>query len=498
MISRDLAAAREKFDVVIVGGGFYGATLLLEAARRGLRSILLEKADFGAGTSFNSLKIVHGGLRYLQHLDVMRFNQSVRERRWFLQAFPELVTPLPCLMPLKRRATSRKLILRVGLTLNDLLSWQRNSGVTPDRAIPPGKILSREETERIFPRVNRDGLVGAALWYDAYAPDSNCLLLEILRRACNLGATALNYVEAVSLRQHANRIEAVSALDHESGQAYEFAAGTVINAAGPQARLLAAKLDHDIPELFRPSIGWNVLVDRPALSGCALALTATRPRKHTYFLVPWKDKLLIGTGHAPWVGPARQPRLAMSLLTQFLDNINTLVPGLELEYKDILRILLGFLPATKEGGMDNPSRPLIVDHGRHGGPIGLYSVSGAKFTTARLTAEKTLDRVAPRLPMTENSEHRSSASALIGRFDYDWMPSADDNDWLIPLAELVANESVVHLEDLVFRRTSIGDNPVRARVLAPRVCQLFGWDRERRFREIDAVEKSLNIERLLA
>lgn len=498
MIARNpSAAAQETFDAVIIGGGFYGATLFLEASRRGLRTLLLERADFGAATSFNSLRIIHGGLRYLQSLDLRRFRESVNERRWFLKNFPQLVMPLPCLMPLDGGDVRKRFMLRAGLTLNDILSWRRNVSMASEQIIPPGKILNREETERLFPDVSRSQQIGSALWYDAHVPNSQRLLIEIIRWACRLGGTALNYVEASELRKSANRVDAVTAIDREDGRTYEFATPIVVNATGPASRLLARQFDRDIPGLFKPSIGWNVLFNRPALSTHAVAVTSHRRHKHTYFLVPWKGMLLVGTGHGPWIGPPQQPRLPRTLLTEFVEDINSIVPNLELRLKDALRVLIGFLPSTHEGGATNPTRETIVDHGSHGGPLGFYSVSGVKFTTSRMVAEKTLNRIFPRRQTSHRSDSPSNGSMTIGCVDYDWMPAPDDASWTSFLIRPVQEESVLHLSDLVFRRTSLGDNPTRARTLAPRLCEMFSWDKQRRMKEIDAIEESLDIEKLL-
>ena len=274
MIARDPeGASRDRYDLIIIGGGIHGAMLLLEAGQRGLRSLLVERGDFGGETSFQSLRIVHGGLRYLQALDLPRFFESVRERRWFLRTFPELVTPLPCLMPLYGEGLHRRGVLGAALCANDLLSLHRNRGVGLDRRLPAGRLISAAEVRSRFPDVDGSGLQGAALWYDAHMPDSQRLLMETLRWACALGGRALNYVEAQELCAAGRGVSGISAIDTETGLDHRYHASVVVNATGPWGRGLAARFDRDAPELFRPSLAWNVWFARPAPSDCALALT---------------------------------------------------------------------------------------------------------------------------------------------------------------------------------------------------------------------------------
>ena len=142
MINRDPdAATRSRYDLVVVGGGVHGIALTLEAARRGLRALLVERHDFGSQTSWNSLRIIHGGLRSLQRLDIRQFREMVEERRWWFRHFPELVEPLPCLMPLYGRGVERPTVIRLALKTSDLLSVQRNRDVRPDRALSNGSVV---------------------------------------------------------------------------------------------------------------------------------------------------------------------------------------------------------------------------------------------------------------------------------------------------------------------------------------------------------------------
>ncbi|HEY9422185.1 MAG TPA: FAD-dependent oxidoreductase, partial [Thermoanaerobaculia bacterium] len=335
LIERDLERAEAgAFDLVIIGGGIQGATLALEAAQRSLATLLIERGDLGGETTANSLRIVHGGLRYLQSMDLPRFRESVAERRWFLRSFPDLVKPLPCLMPLydppRGGRLRRPAILRLALRMNDLLAREG--------AFPPGRMLSAPEVADLFPGVDRRGLRGGALWHDAVAPDPHRLLAEILRRACRCGAGVLDRTEATDLLQEDGKVAGVRAVDRKTGRPLEIRARAVVNCAGPWSREVARRFDRDVPPLFRPVLAFNLLLDRPPPSRAALAVAAPGPGAQTWFLVPMEDRLLAGTAYVPAAGengPGEEE------IAGFLAALNAAVPGFALTRGEVLRTLWG-------------------------------------------------------------------------------------------------------------------------------------------------------------
>ena len=155
-----------KFDVLVVGGGIYGVCTAWDAALRGLSVALVEKGDFGSATSSNSLKIIHGGLRYLQHADLKRVRESTAERRTLMRIAPHLVHPMPCLMPTYGHALKGKEAMAVALFLNDLVCFDRNGLSDPQKHIPRGRVISKKECMSLIPGVNERELSGGALWYD--------------------------------------------------------------------------------------------------------------------------------------------------------------------------------------------------------------------------------------------------------------------------------------------------------------------------------------------
>lgn len=478
-------ATASNYDLIIIGGGIYGAMLSLEAGLRNLRSLVLERDDFGGATSYNSLRIVHGGFRYLQSLDLRRFYESVGERRWFLRTFPDLVKPLPCLMPLYDQGLKQPPILAGALAVNDLLSYDRNRGVRSDRHMSSGEIISPGEVINRFPQVDRGGLKGGAVWFDASLPDSQLLIMRVLRWANQLGAITLNYTEAKEILTQGDRVAGVKARDTIANSSYEYYAPVVVNAAGPWSQQLAEQCDRSsgstniTAPIFKPSLAWNVLFDRPALSDHALAITPKKPNAQTYFLHPWKGRLFAGTIHNPWREAVDiRPQPSELEIEKFINNLNLAIPDLNLQPSEVVRILAGILPVKQEGGIKLAAREVIWDHDHYGGLKGLYSIVGVKFTTSRLVAEKTLKVIFPKRKKVKNYGNiPPQAKITRGQFDYDWLPERD-SAWLQPLKKIIAEEAVVHLDDLVLRRTSLGDNPQRALTCGQEICILLGKNKK--------------------
>lgn len=475
-------AASASYDLLVVGGGFYGAMLTLEAARRGLSVLLVERDDFGGATSWNSLRIVHGGLRYLQSLDLSRYRESVAERRWFLQHFPDLVEPLPCLMPLydppRGGRLRRPAAFHLALAVDEALSRNR----------PAGRVVDAAEAVRLFPAVDQAGLAGGALWYDAVMPDSHRVLVETLRWAHRCGARMLNYTEAVGLRMESGRVAGLHAVDRETGESLELRGRTVVSCAGPWSRELAGRFDRDLPELFRPLLAFNVLLDREPPASVAVAVTPRGKRAQTWFLLPWKGRVLAGTSYAAAPGgsaPGAPPDAED--VEELLAALNAAVPGWNVRSSEVLRVCHGWLPAEADGSAVPAGRPVLHDHGSTGGPQGLFSVSGVKLTTARAVAETTLARLFDRLP----------APGWIGRPDPDPPLALDDFLNLaardreaarVHVRGIVERQSVVHLEDLLLRRADWGLHPEGT--IAARLCTSLGWSSARAGTELRAAGRA--------
>jgi len=472
MIVRDLeAATRREFDLVVVGGGIYGVSLLQEAARRGLSVCLCEAGDFGGGTSWNSLRIVHGGLRYLQSMHLRRFFQSVAARRRMAQQFPALVRPLDCLMPLYGQGMRRVSLMRMALLANDLLSARRNAGVVESVRLAGGQVLDAVATQRAFPGVRADGLEGAACWTDYCMVSSERIVIELLHDACRNGAIALNYTPVVEIVSEGNVARGVRVRDVVADEIHTIAARSVVNCAGPHLRNLARGRGGDAERLFLPSLAFNVLLDLDLPTSRALAVTAPQHGAPTLFVLPQQGALLAGTMHLPRPAEATDAVATEAELAQFLGQLNAAVPRLHARPENIRRVFAGLLPAVAACSSTLLKREMLMDHGKAGGVERLFSVSGVKFTTAHEVACQALAMMGfagagtaedVQLHVSPWTELLTNAAQFL-RADPGVAESA--------AKRVIEEESVQCQDDLIFRRTSWGATETDLERVRARVAQ---------------------------
>jgi glycerol-3-phosphate dehydrogenase len=486
--------ARNVYDVIVVGGGIYGAMLHLEAARCGLRSVLVEREDFGGATSENSLRIVHGGLRYLKNLSVARSVESTRERQWYLSALSRLVTPLPCLLPSYGRGGKRASVLRLGLGANDLVSAAVMYFDCAVRDVPRGHYVDAAQAIEIAPAIPRDDLAGGAVWHDLTLRCPGRVIVEVLRWAADFGGVALNYVEARDLLTSNGRVHGVAVGAAGGRTTSELTAPVVINAAGPWAGELVGRWHVPDVRLAPLVVAWNVLLDRPALSAHALALqdplAADRALK---FATSLGGRLLVGTGYAPLGGRScgAAAAVAEAGLETFLAELNRCVPQLEVTHREVLRVFSGVLPADASGSSVPRSRTVIRTHSLRG----LITVSGSKFTTARSAARQAIAAVrrsgVVKWPMSAQAYPPCHVSAADGLFGTEWT-IRDLEARRSVLEHIIQHEAVEHLDDLVLRRTTLGDQPARALQMAHALCAFDARWRQNADREVARLATRLN------
>ncbi|MDX1541121.1 MAG: FAD-dependent oxidoreductase, partial [Geminicoccaceae bacterium] len=278
------AAAGELFDLIVVGGGIHGIMLALEATRRRLRPLLLERADFGGGATAGALRLLPEEPASLGAL--LRARGAADERLWWWQHFPAQVEPLPVVMPLHegQQGPDRRPLHRLERHLRRF----RKDGAPAALAGP--RALSRDELIEICPHLTSPDLTGGLTWTGLGIPSATRLCLEALRWGCMTGATALNYVEVTDLAVLDGAVSGVDANDRVGGARYRFQAPIVIVASGGQATDFIGRSTVDEP----PVGAWSALLERKPAPGVALAWQGVGTGGTTAYLVPSADGALYG------------------------------------------------------------------------------------------------------------------------------------------------------------------------------------------------------------
>lgn len=512
------ALGRDAFDLLVVGGGIVGCGIARDAALRGLRVALCDKGDFASGTSSRSSRLVHGGVRYLEHGHIHLVFESSRERRRLLRIAPHLVRPLSFTWPVYDGARVARWKLLAGLTLYDALALFRNVG--NHRRLSVDGVLARE------PALAADGLLGGAIYWDAATDDSRLTLATALGAAA-AGATVLNHAAVTGLTSANGRATGATVREAFTGREVAVRARCVVSAVGPWTDTMHALEGGDASRAVLGSAGVHVAVPR-ARVGNRDAVTVVAPQDgRVMFVLPAGTHAIIGTTETPARRGPDDIRATREEVRYLLDACNANFPAAGLGDDDVIAAWSGIRPLAAtlvEGSAGSASREHTVSEG----PLGVLTVTGGKLTTYRAMAEDVVDRAcealgeagrdgrAHREVLLPGGAMRSLAATedeaaavagdadvarrLAGAYGSDWRDVwglvRDDSpslaariDDALPyvLAEAVhatAREMAVTLGDILLRRTHLAfetrDHGERAaarvaQVLAPRL----GWDAAR-------------------
>lgn len=554
-MERSLSKLVEKeFDLVIVGGGIHGACTAWEAASRGLSTALLEKKDFAWATSANSLKIIHGGFRYLQHADIKRMRESSLERKALMQIAPHLVHPLPVLLPTYGHGMKGREILGLGLAVNHFITWDRNRSIDPNKRIPAGKVLSKSEVLAHLPGLEPKGLTGGVVFYDAQVYNSERLVLAFLHSAWKAGANLANYVEVTGLLHENGEVKGVQVKDGSGGGTFEVRSRLVINTTGPWVEQfrrsgsrtkvqagLAKAVNLVTRSIFNGHavglMGQNNLRDRDALVDKGSSFL---------FVAPWRGKSILGTNYSPYNGDPETLHPTRQDVLKLLAEFNRAYPAAQLTEGEVTFVHTGLLPASS---LDNESEVVdlqkhhrLIEHDQEG-LHGMISVVGVKYTTARQVAKEVIELAARKLGGERKGDgsgstglhgggienfqafltsligqrpcrlgeksirnlvynYGSGYSAVLDELDPAWQSRGLPEEQALLEAQVrhaIKNELALKLTDVVLRRTELGTaerpqmNLLRAasRVMAASL----GWDQEREQRELEEVNEIYNFTR---
>src|SRR5262245_53834257 len=334
----------QTFDLLVVGGGIHGLTIACDAAQRGVSVALIEREDFGSGASFNHLRTIHGGLRYLQSFDFRRARESVRERRTLARIAPHAIAPLPFALPLYRSLMRGKTAMRVGFVLDRLVATGRNRRVPSSHRLPGGRVYSRGSAIQEFPGLKRQGLRGAAVWHDYVMLEPDRLTFSWAQAAHAHGAVLANHVEAVALVKEGSRVAGVRARDTVDGREIQIGARITVNATGGAVdRLLQTiGLASRVPLLKAMNLVTRRDAGDEALGGRSLT-------GRNLFMVPWRERAIFGTWESDRPCEPDDTTVTERDVSTFIGELNYAFPALDLTLADITLVHRGVVPAVARG-----------------------------------------------------------------------------------------------------------------------------------------------------
>ncbi|MCE9567699.1 MAG: glycerol-3-phosphate dehydrogenase/oxidase [Planctomycetes bacterium] len=383
-MNRDLMLRRaverqQPWDLVVVGGGATGAGVAVDAAARGYEVLLLERGDFGCGTSSRSTKLVHGGVRYLRQGHISLVLEALRERGRLRRNAPHVVHDLEFVLPCYRRRDV--LMYGIGLKAYDLLAGRNRFG----RSV---MVLPAEVVRRL-PTIRTKGLRGGVVYHDGQFDDSR-LLIHLLMTAADRGACLLNYATVTGLVRSNNAVTGVHVRDAESGTEFVAAARVVVNAAGPFCDEIRQMANPSAQPMLAASQGSHVVLDRSFLPTHAALLIPETPDGRVLFAIPWHGQTLIGTTDVALSSAPVEPHATETEIAFILETAGRYLAR-QPRREDVLSTFAGIRPLVKSGGN---TAAMSRDHALRVEMPGLLTITGGKWTTYRSMAEGCVNEAA--------------------------------------------------------------------------------------------------------
>lgn len=427
--------------ILIIGGGINGAGMARDAAMRGFDVTLFDKGDFCSGTSWTSSKLIHGGLRYLEHFEFGLVRESLREREILLRISPHNVHSLDLAIPVYKHSPHALMTLRAGLTAYDVLSY--------DKSLPNHVVLNVNDIAQKFPAMNRENLLGGLSYSDCQCPFPERLVLNNLQSAVRHGAKIFNYHRVTEICKEHDRVTGLRVKNLLTNEEFIFNADMVINAAGPWVdEVLQLKSPDE--RLIGGTKGSHIVVKKFDSSMSSAIYVNAKSDGRPFFILPWQDEyLLIGTTDIRFDGDLETLRPDVKEIDYLLAEFNELFPSVKLNRSSILFSFSGVrpLPYTRE---DAPSaitrKHFIIDHAERDDLRGLVSLVGGKLTTYRQASEEMIDFVAERLG--ESSPCQTAEEPLPGG-DLEDIESYRRAEFIrIPAQLKISERSFFHLINL--------------------------------------------------
>jgi len=377
-ILRQLGRQTEPWDVLVIGGGASGLGAAVEAVSRGYRTLLVERFDFSKGTSSRSTKLVHGGVRYLQQLNLTLVVDALRERGHMLRNAPHLVHDLSFVVPAYNYLSLP--YYGFGLKVYEMLSGRLSLGRS--------ELLSGETTLEKLPGLVAEGLRGGILYHDGQFDDAR-YAIALLRTFQDLGGTAINYVEAFGLLRRGGKVIGIQARDREDGAVFDVQAKAVVNACGVETEDILA-MDGAVPgSLLAVSQGTHFVLPHSFLPGSTALMIPKTADGRVLFAIPWHGATIVGTTDEPVDSAPAEPRALLTEKKFLLEHIARYF-GRTPAASEILSVWSGLRPLVRKGG-DKTSQ-LSRDHTILVSQSGLVTVTGGKWTTYRRMGQDAIDR----------------------------------------------------------------------------------------------------------
>lgn len=366
------------YDVIIIGGGATGLGCAVDAATRGYKVLLLEKHDFAKGTSSRATKLVHGGVRYLAQGNIRLVREALFERGRMLRNAPHVCKILPFVMP--SYSYFDKWFYGIGLWIYEFLSSKLSLGET--------KFLSKSKTLNYLPDINKKGLVGGILYFDGQFDDSR-LAINLAQTAIENGATVLNYCGVSQFIKENNQIVGVVAKDTLTDEEYHIRGKAIINATGVFADDVLQMAEGNTAKTIAPSQGIHLVIDKHFFNGNTALMMPKTDDGRVFFLIPWHNKLVLGTTDTPVKNVALEPEALQEEIDFVLHHFNKYSTS-KIARADVKSVFVGLRPLAK---VENESSTAVMprDHKIKILPSGLIHVTGGKWTTYRSMAQHAID-----------------------------------------------------------------------------------------------------------
>jgi glycerol-3-phosphate dehydrogenase len=382
-----------RFDLLVIGGGITGAGVARDAAMRGLRTALVERDDFASGTSSRSSRLIHGGLRYLEHGWLHLVFESSRERRTLMRIAPHLVRPLAFTWPVYDEARVPLWKLGAGLMVYDALGLFRNLGGNHRR-------LVADEVLELEPAIRREGLRGGARYFDASTNDVR-LTLATVRAAAEAGATVMNHADVRSLRRAGAHIGGAHVVDRITDKGVDVTARAVVNATGPWSDSIRRMADARAATALRGTKGVHIAVPRERVGNRDALTILSAVDGRVMFVLPAGSFTIVGTTDTDYAGPVDDVRATRADVDYLLRSANEYFPAAQLQSTDVVAAWAGIRPLVADGDADPGSTSR--EHSITWTAPGLLTVTGGKLTTYRSMAASVVGQIARALGVSARS-----------------------------------------------------------------------------------------------